>query len=228
MSPFWGTFSLVFCRVLREIRRIQKSSKLLIQKLPFRRLVREVGDNYKSGLRWQSAAFLALQVCSTIPPAENTLTAEMMYQYFCWQWPGSVALILFFCCFSLKEAAECLLIVHLNKAQLAAFHRKKITVTAEDLQLIRRVQIWIKEELKRALCTSDSANPLDSCNKLFDKLNKRRVLSQFRAKIRDHLAAVFPFLSGRDVWSLFSSAMIDKFEGSKKGKQDGEALVKFF
>ena len=46
---------------LREIRRYQKSTKLLIRRLPFQRLVREVAQNYKAEVRFQSAAIEALQ-----------------------------------------------------------------------------------------------------------------------------------------------------------------------
>ena len=46
---------------LREIQRYQKSTKLLIRKLPFMRLVREIAQDFKTGLRFQSAAFAALQ-----------------------------------------------------------------------------------------------------------------------------------------------------------------------
>jgi histone H3-like centromeric protein A len=55
---------------LREIRKYQKTTDLLIRKLPFARLVREVATealtaNYATnetvGLRWQSHAILALQ-----------------------------------------------------------------------------------------------------------------------------------------------------------------------
>ncbi|KAK0191076.1 histone H3 [Armillaria mellea] len=55
---------------LREIRKYQKSTDLLIRKLPFSRLVREIAldmttdlnDNYDTGqLRWQTTALLALQ-----------------------------------------------------------------------------------------------------------------------------------------------------------------------
>ncbi|KRY09214.1 histone H3 [Trichinella patagoniensis] len=46
---------------LREIRRYQKSTELLIRKLPFQRLVREVAQDYKTDLRFQSSAVLALQ-----------------------------------------------------------------------------------------------------------------------------------------------------------------------
>ncbi|KIK68032.1 hypothetical protein GYMLUDRAFT_155042 [Collybiopsis luxurians FD-317 M1] len=53
---------------LREIRKYQKSTDLLLRKLPFSRLVREIaqdmttttnGEIYE--LRWQSSALLALQ-----------------------------------------------------------------------------------------------------------------------------------------------------------------------
>ena len=46
---------------LREIRRYQKSTELLIRKLPFQRLVRELAQEFKSDLRFQSTAILALQ-----------------------------------------------------------------------------------------------------------------------------------------------------------------------
>ncbi|KAG5639277.1 hypothetical protein H0H81_004938 [Sphagnurus paluster] len=54
---------------LREIRKYQKSTDLLIRRLPFSRVVREIAldmltdenDYNSSGLRWQSSAILALQ-----------------------------------------------------------------------------------------------------------------------------------------------------------------------
>ncbi|KIM22287.1 hypothetical protein M408DRAFT_332266 [Serendipita vermifera MAFF 305830] len=46
---------------LREIRRYQKSTELLIRKLPFQRLVREIAQDYKTDLRFQSSAVMALQ-----------------------------------------------------------------------------------------------------------------------------------------------------------------------
>ncbi|KIM34785.1 hypothetical protein M413DRAFT_14901 [Hebeloma cylindrosporum] len=46
---------------LREIRRFQKSTELLIRKLPFQRLVREIAMDYKSNLRFRSSAVNALQ-----------------------------------------------------------------------------------------------------------------------------------------------------------------------
>ena len=46
---------------LHEIRHYQKSSALLIRKLPFQRLVREIAQQFKTDLRFQSAAILCLQ-----------------------------------------------------------------------------------------------------------------------------------------------------------------------
>uniref|UniRef100_A0A915EBX8 Histone H2A/H2B/H3 domain-containing protein n=1 Tax=Ditylenchus dipsaci TaxID=166011 RepID=A0A915EBX8_9BILA len=46
---------------LREIRRYQKSTDLLIRKLPFQRLVREIAQEYKTELRFQSSAVVAIQ-----------------------------------------------------------------------------------------------------------------------------------------------------------------------
>lgn len=60
---YWQT---CLCRpgtvALREIRRYQKSTELLIRKLPFQRLVREIAQDFKTDLRFQSAAIGALQV----------------------------------------------------------------------------------------------------------------------------------------------------------------------
>ena len=46
---------------LRQIRRYQKSTELLIRKLPFQRLVREIAQNFGKDLRFQSQAVGALQ-----------------------------------------------------------------------------------------------------------------------------------------------------------------------
>ena len=45
----------------REIIKFQKSTDLLIRNLPFQRVVREIAQQFKSDLRFQSQAVLALQ-----------------------------------------------------------------------------------------------------------------------------------------------------------------------
>ncbi|XP_020852858.1 histone H3.3A-like [Phascolarctos cinereus] len=49
---------------LREIRLYQKSTEFLIRKLPFQRLMREIAQDFKTDLRFQSAAIGALQEAS--------------------------------------------------------------------------------------------------------------------------------------------------------------------
>ncbi|XP_071693209.1 histone H3.3-like [Rutidosis leptorrhynchoides] len=59
-----GTVALRFMMMMiccNEIRKYQKSTELLIRKLPFHRLVREIAQDFKTDLRFQSHAVLALQ-----------------------------------------------------------------------------------------------------------------------------------------------------------------------
>ena len=49
---------------LREIRKFQKGTELLLRKLPFQRLVREVAQKVRTDMRFQSTAILALQEAS--------------------------------------------------------------------------------------------------------------------------------------------------------------------
>lgn len=46
---------------LREIRKFQKGTDLLLRKAPFQRLVREIAQSFKDGLRFQSSAVAAIQ-----------------------------------------------------------------------------------------------------------------------------------------------------------------------
>lgn len=49
---------------LRQIRKYQQSTDLLIRMKPFQRLVREIAQDYKVDIRFQSSAMLALQEAS--------------------------------------------------------------------------------------------------------------------------------------------------------------------
>lgn len=46
---------------LREIRRYQKSTELLIRRRPFERLVREIAQDYKADLKFRRNAVEAIQ-----------------------------------------------------------------------------------------------------------------------------------------------------------------------
>ncbi|KAF3907186.1 hypothetical protein ABW21_db0208838 [Orbilia brochopaga] len=95
---------------LREIRKYQKSTDLLLRKLPFSRLVREIcaeqidivnSHFHKSTepMRWQSQALQALQ-----------------------------------------EATEAFLVHLFEDANLCAIHAKRVTVMQKDIQLARRIR----------------------------------------------------------------------------------------
>lgn len=49
---------------LREIRKYQKSTELLIRKIPFQRLVREIAQDFLTDIRFQTTAILAIQQAS--------------------------------------------------------------------------------------------------------------------------------------------------------------------
>jgi histone H3/H4 len=54
-------------RALMEIRKYQRSTDLLLRKLPFSRLVRELTQAYNNtGLRWQAEALLAMQEAAEV------------------------------------------------------------------------------------------------------------------------------------------------------------------
>ena len=65
---------------LREIRRYQKSTELLIRKLPFQRLVREIAQDFKTDLRFQSAAIGALQVWITTALFSQSLPLKRLFK----------------------------------------------------------------------------------------------------------------------------------------------------
>jgi len=100
-------------RALREIRKYQKSTDLLLRRLPFSRLVREIAHEYATsmdivgggvagGLRWQSTAIQALQ-----------------------------------------EAAEAYLVHLFEDVNLLAIHAKRVTIMQKDIQLARRIRgLW--------------------------------------------------------------------------------------
>lgn len=46
---------------LRQVKRLQKSTELLVARAPFSRLVREIAESHKAGLRFQSSAVAAIQ-----------------------------------------------------------------------------------------------------------------------------------------------------------------------
>ena len=105
---------------LREIRRYQKSTELLIRKLPFQRLVREIAQDFKTDLRFQSAAIGALQV-------RICLIGFILR-----------VLIAFVC--DSQEASEAYLVALFEDTNLCAIHAKRVTIMPKDIQLARRIR----------------------------------------------------------------------------------------
>lgn len=62
-------FGVVYLVALHEIHKYQKSTKWLVPKLPFARIVREIAEDFKTDLRFQAAAIQALHEA-----AEATIT----------------------------------------------------------------------------------------------------------------------------------------------------------
>jgi histone H3 len=95
---------------LREIRRYQRSTELLIRKTPFQRLIKEIAEGIKLDLRFQSAAISALQ--------------EAAEAYIIGLFHGI-------------HLTHTYLIVDSNQC---AIHAKRVTIKPKDLQLARRLR----------------------------------------------------------------------------------------
>jgi histone H3/H4 len=95
---------------LREIRRYQKSTELLIRKLPFQRLVREIAQDFK-------VRHIAPYMCghSIVMLTEfKPIQTDLRFQ--------SSAVM------ALQEAAEAYLVSLFEDTNLAAIHAKRVTM----------------------------------------------------------------------------------------------------
>jgi len=63
---------------LREIRKYQKSTARIIPKAAFCRLVKEVGQDYRTDLRWHSDAITALQEAAEMFLVQNFENANLI------------------------------------------------------------------------------------------------------------------------------------------------------
>ncbi|XP_077620166.1 histone H3-like [Crocuta crocuta] len=137
---------------LREIRRYQKSTELLIRKLPFQRLGRGIAQDFKTDLRFQSSAVMALQEASeaylvglfedtnlcaihakrvTIMPKDIQLIAQDFKTDLRFQSSAVMAL---------QEASEAYLVGLFEDTNLCAIHAKRVTIMPKDIQLARRIR----------------------------------------------------------------------------------------
>ncbi len=63
---------------IHEIHKYQKNTDLLIRKAPFQHFVKEIATNFKSDLRMQSTALLALQEASKAASLKKAMTVQSM------------------------------------------------------------------------------------------------------------------------------------------------------
>ncbi|XP_062225792.1 histone H3.3 isoform X1 [Phragmites australis] len=110
---------------LREIRKYQKSTELLIRKLPFQRLVREIAQDFK--VRF---VFILLLCSSKLGGAFSQpflfVQTDLRFQ--------SHAVL------ALQEAAEAYLVGLFEDTNLCAIHAKRVTIMPKDIQLARRIR----------------------------------------------------------------------------------------
>jgi histone H3 len=117
---------------LREIRKYQKSTELLIRKLPFQRLVREIAQ-VGSGRRRSSSLR-----CLPRPVFEHNSTNSCLFwlpQDFKTDLRFQSSAVL-----ALQEAAEAYLVGLFEDTNLAAIHAKRVTIMPKDIQLARRIR----------------------------------------------------------------------------------------
>ena len=112
---------------LREIRRYQKSTELLIRRLPFQRLFREIAQEFKADLRFQSSAVQAIQEAAEAYLVN--LFEGMPSRVFLFPACRAHALVLLRC-FPLC----------LSDTNLCAIHAKRVTIMPKDIQLARRIR----------------------------------------------------------------------------------------
>ena len=116
---------------LREIRKYQKSTDLLIRKLPFQRLVREIAEKINGKLyRFQSTAILALQEASEaflVCKSSYPLKYHFFFYLYTLVFLPLISYLLF--CLALFEDTT-----------LCAIHAKRVTIMPKDMQLARRIR----------------------------------------------------------------------------------------
>ena len=96
---------------LREIRRFQKSTDLLIRKKPFGKLVKEISQDI----------------------TYNARRAKSKFHDIDYRWQGTAIL-------ASQEATEARMIDALHDGQLAAFHAKRVTVKPADILLAAKLK----------------------------------------------------------------------------------------
>ncbi|KAH0861184.1 hypothetical protein HID58_089445, partial [Brassica napus] len=127
---------------LREIRKYQKSTELLIRKLPFQRLVREIAQDFKTDLRFRPGT-VALREIRKYQKSTELLIRKLPFQRLVREIAQDFKTDLRFqssAVAALQEAAEAYLVGLFEDTNLCAIHAKRVTIMPKDIQLARRIR----------------------------------------------------------------------------------------
>lgn len=127
---------------LREIRHYQSSTELVLLKLPFARLVREICNGLDTASSSLTTSNIISNTTSTTTSASGTASArdareasgQALGKGFRWQSQAIMAL---------QEATEAYLVHLFEDTNLCALHAGRVTITPKDMRLARRVRgMW--------------------------------------------------------------------------------------
>ena len=125
------------CVCFSEIRKYQKSTELLIRKLPFQRLVREIAQDFKvlilESLVWFFFPSWFLCLCFSVTLAKIWISVVMFLVQTDLRFQSHAVL-------ALQEAAEAYLVGLFEDTNLCAIHAKRVTIMPKDIQLARRIR----------------------------------------------------------------------------------------
>ncbi|XP_076324247.1 histone H3-like [Tachypleus tridentatus] len=138
---------------LREIHQYQKSTKLLIRKLPFQRVVGEIAQDFKTDLRFESSAVTALQKTSKaywVGLSEDTnlcstdlLIRKLPFQRLVREIAQDFKTDLRFqssAVMALKKTSKAYWVGLSEDTNLCAIHAKRVTIRPKYIQLACRIQ----------------------------------------------------------------------------------------
>jgi histone H3-like centromeric protein A len=117
---------------LREIRRYQKSTDLLLAKLPFSRVVRFSPPPPPTTL----SLSLSPTLSNITAPQVREIALNVLPPGSTMRWQSQAIM-------ALQEAAEAFLVALFEDTNLCAIHAKRVTIMQKDIQLARRIRgVW--------------------------------------------------------------------------------------
>jgi len=125
----------MYLYVYRQIRKYQKSTELLIRKMPFQRLIREVlidvSDCSVQPTQTHTYRFAMQPLIHTITQRPQSQVAQDFKTDLRFQ-PHAIM--------ACQAASEAYLTSLFEDANLCAIHSKRVTIFPKDMQLVRRIR----------------------------------------------------------------------------------------